>query len=80
MITAVFSQARAVTNGEASLILERHLNHKREEDATYQPTSMLQKTLEYCQRFASVRNTSAHDDIRRYVCDCLVHDAQGLHA
>ena len=52
---AVFSKAQTLTNAEVYLILEKHQEVKRAEDATWQPSPQMQKVVGYCERFSGTK-------------------------
>ncbi|PNH08560.1 DNA-directed RNA polymerase II subunit RPB4 [Tetrabaena socialis] len=63
----VFENAAVISNSEVSTILSEYMRQRREEKPTFQPQPLVQKTLEYVQKFNCGNNQEAVQAMRNYM-------------
>ena len=64
-VCAVFEKSQALTNAEVSVILQRMVVNKKNEDPAYQPNPLLVKTQEYVETFSTNKNEAVNEQVRR---------------
>lgn len=62
---AVFEHAAVISNSEVATILTEYMRQRREEKPTFQPQPLVQKTLEYVQKFNCGTNPEAVQAMRK---------------
>ncbi|GFR47313.1 hypothetical protein Agub_g9000 [Astrephomene gubernaculifera] len=63
----VFENAAVISNSEVATILSEYMRQRREEKPTFQPEPLVQKTLEYVQKFNCGTNPEAVQAMRNYM-------------
>ncbi|GLC33329.1 hypothetical protein PLESTB_000345300 [Pleodorina starrii] len=63
----VFEHAAVISNSEVATILSEYLRQRREEKPSFQPQPLVQKTLEYVQKFNCGTNPEAVQSMRNYM-------------
>ncbi|KXZ47846.1 hypothetical protein GPECTOR_32g458 [Gonium pectorale] len=63
----VFEHAAVISNSEVATILGEYMRQRREEKPTFQPQPLVQKTLEYVQKFNCGPNPEAVQAMRNYM-------------
>ncbi|KAG2450265.1 hypothetical protein CHLRE_07g313185v5 [Chlamydomonas reinhardtii] len=63
----VFEHAAVISNSEVATILTEYMRQRREEKPTFQPQPLVQKTLEYVQKFNCGTNPEAVQAMRNYI-------------
>lgn len=62
-IPSFFLEKGVFTNHEVYDLLKTHVSSKQDSEQQWTPHPMLQKTLEYTQRFSSVKSTDAAEQV-----------------
>lgn len=62
-IPSFFAEKSVFTNHEVYDLLKSHVGSKQEGEQQWTPHPMLQKTLEYTQRFSSIKSSDAAEQV-----------------
>lgn len=68
---AVFKGAHVLTNSEMRFLLNGHINAKKQKNPAYEPPSVMQRTMDYVNKFACGKNEEVMREIRR--CSSCTH-------
>ncbi|KAK9826464.1 hypothetical protein WJX81_002243 [Elliptochloris bilobata] len=66
---SVFHNATALSNSEAAMLMNIVLETRKQEEAAYVPNPVMQKTLEYAERFSTARTRAAAISMKQVLVD-----------